>query len=424
MTAAHDTGLTAWATQFLAEEGDPERVAQWVARTRAAIAGAVPQLEAAPDLAAVVTEAVGQHWRAFLDRIAGEAQGGAVAPFALVPAGREVAAGVAAAGLPLEVLLKVYRAAQQDVWSWATEVVGAIPPEVCSRGDALIWFWDRAGAWFDASVEASTEVYAAERARATSSGDARRLAAAQQLLALDADADGAADLDRLAAELGGYPLDGTHLALLLVAAGTDRTTGERTGQDALDRVAARARRKLAAPHALVVHPARGRAWVWLSAPADEGRLIDLGPLLLERGVLLVAGSPVSGAAGFARSHRDALAAERAVAPAEGTVPGLLLHRDVELQTLLPCTPDVDRFVARVLGPLGADDAGTRKLRDTLLAWLDEGRHADEASASLGVHRNTVRYRLGQVEDLLGHPVGRVGADLEVALRHHRLRHGG
>jgi DNA-binding PucR family transcriptional regulator len=40
-----------------------------------------------------------------------------------------------------------------------------------------------------------------------------------------------------------------------------------------------------------------------------------------------------------------------------------------------------------------------------------------AASELIVHKNTVRYRLGQAEELIGHPLSERRAHLELALRH-------
>jgi DNA-binding PucR family transcriptional regulator len=66
--------------------------------------------------------------------------------------------------------------------------------------------------------------------------------------------------------------------------------------------------------------------------------------------------------------------------------------------------DVDRFARETLGPLldGADAAGD--LTTTLTAFFDEGRSIRRAAAVLDVHENTIRYRLGRIEELIGLPI--------------------
>jgi DNA-binding PucR family transcriptional regulator len=56
-----------------------------------------------------------------------------------------------------------------------------------------------------------------------------------------------------------------------------------------------------------------------------------------------------------------------------------------------------------------------RLSETLRAYLDEGASHGRAAVRLGIHENTVRYRIRQIEDLLGRPVGAADLELRVAL---------
>ena len=85
--------------------------------------------------------------------------------------------------------------------------------------------------------------------------------------------------------------------------------------------------------------------------------------------------------------------------------------------------DVDaarRFAERELGPLAAGDDATVRLASTLAVFLDEGASFVRAARRLGVHTNTVTYRVRRAEELLGHPVAERQLELRVALRLARL----
>ncbi|MEA2410049.1 MAG: hypothetical protein QOC77_610, partial [Thermoleophilaceae bacterium] len=72
---------------------------------------------------------------------------------------------------------------------------------------------------------------------------------------------------------------------------------------------------------------------------------------------------------------------------------LILHRDPELAAEL---------AARRLAALDElPPAARARLLETLAAWLDAHGEARPAAAALHVHVQTVRYRLGQLRDLLG-----------------------
>ncbi len=64
---------------------------------------------------------------------------------------------------------------------------------------------------------------------------------------------------------------------------------------------------------------------------------------------------------------------------------------------------VRSFATRVLGPLAAPvtDAKSIELRRTLDAFLSANGHWNEAAASLGVHRHTLKARIGRIHELTG-----------------------
>ncbi|EOD66067.1 PucR family transcriptional regulator, partial [Amycolatopsis vancoresmycina] len=71
------------------------------------------------------------------------------------------------------------------------------------------------------------------------------------------------------------------------------------------------------------------------------------------------------------------------------------------------------FAAQVLAPLVAlDQAGDRSLVPTLRTWLAHHGGWEPTAAELGVHRNSVRHRIAQVEKALGVDL----ADPEVRMR--------
>jgi sugar diacid utilization regulator len=72
-----------------------------------------------------------------------------------------------------------------------------------------------------------------------------------------------------------------------------------------------------------------------------------------------------------------------------------------------------RFADETLGPLldGAD--GMADLLTTLRVFFDTGRSVRNSAAELGVHENTVRYRLSRIEEVTGLPIA-VDADAQLS----------
>jgi DNA-binding PucR family transcriptional regulator len=125
-----------------------------------------------------------------------------------------------------------------------------------------------------------------------------------------------------------------------------------------------------------------------------------------------AAAALSGALQEARHARDlaqlGTAALRVVTGAEVT----------SHVALLATVPDDVRktFAARVLDPVLAYDARTGAgLRETLEAFLDCSGSWSRAAEVLHLHVNTVRYRIGRVEELTGRDLGRFSDRVDVFL---------
>ena len=145
------------------------------------------------------------------------------------------------------------------------------------------------------------------------------------------------------------------------------------------------------------------------------RLARLGPALGPRHLL--AGVSRAGEGG-----EDAVAgARRALAAARSTGDRVAVVEDADTGTvldLLRTLPVGERaaFVRRVLDPV-LEDA---ELLGTLRTHLDHGCSPTRTAQALHVHQNTVRYRVGRLEELLGRNLREVAdlADVHVALRLH------
>ncbi|MDI2126465.1 PucR family transcriptional regulator [Yinghuangia seranimata] len=73
-----------------------------------------------------------------------------------------------------------------------------------------------------------------------------------------------------------------------------------------------------------------------------------------------------------------------------------------LLSLLPPDGELERFAAEVLGPLAEpEDAEAADLRRTLQVLLETNLNVAETSRRLYVHYNTLRYRIGKLERLVG-----------------------
>jgi hypothetical protein len=201
----------------------------------------------------------------------------------------------------------------------------------------------------------------------------------------------------------GYDLAGRHLAVVLRQEGG--------GPAALEVAARELAAALTPARALVVRADVATTWCWI--PVGDGPVEVPAPA---GAVLAGHGRPGSGLDGFRRSHREALEAVR-VALLAGRQPGTMSRYD-HLEVASVCSRDPEwcrAFVAAQLGPLAAGDDATLRIRATLTAFFATGSSFRATAKRLGVHHNTVRYRLAQAERILGRPTGDQRLALEVAL---------
>ncbi|MGP3989933.1 helix-turn-helix domain-containing protein [Streptomyces sp. 3N207] len=111
----------------------------------------------------------------------------------------------------------------------------------------------------------------------------------------------------------------------------------------------------------------------------------------------------------------------------GLLPGgelLYCTEHTEALVLLPPEELIAGLTRRRLAPLeSCGPAHSRRLAETLLAWLETRGGAPEVAGRLGVHPQTVRYRLRQIRELWGDEIDDPDSrfELELVLRSMRLR---
>ncbi len=130
--------------------------------------------------------------------------------------------------------------------------------------------------------------------------------------------------------------------------------------------------------------------------------------------------PIGSALAAAR-HEAHWALQRAV---EGDIPLVRFPEDDANAAWLPADAAALReLVERVLGPVLAYDSarGTELVR-SLRVWLEQDRRTERAARSLRVHKHTLAYRLGRVQELTGKDLSRMEdvVNLWLALRAHEV----
>ncbi|MEI4271174.1 helix-turn-helix domain-containing protein [Klenkia sp. LSe6-5] len=277
---------------------------------------------------------------------------------------------VAASGAPAQVALDVVKEGSGFLWTWAEVAVGQLTAE----------------------YEAEAKRLALERSQA-------RLLAVHGLL------DAAQPEPAAAARRLGLDVSARHLAIVISSAEGPGSS------DVLD-AALRALSRDLGPGRLAVHADARTLWCWSQCP--DGVVLDSSGL--QAPVLVGTGRPGTGVEGFRRSHREALAASRVAEQVRGARPLVVAYADVRLAAMCVAEPlELEAFVRDTLGYLAGAQADTRRQRETLAAFLSAHCNYRAAAAVLGIHHNTVRYRVEQVERRLGRDVTSHRRDLEVAL---------
>jgi len=150
---------------------------------------------------------------------------------------------------------------------------------------------------------------------------------------------------------------------------------------------------------LAVHADDQTMWVWLRWPPTRSlRLLRAVPE-----ILVAVGRPGTGLEGSRNSHVEAAEALR-VACIAGQPPGnIIYYDDVEIASLCSGAGELRarHFIESELGGLAADTEVARQTRQTLLAFYSANSNFRATAVNLGVHHNTVRYRLEVAERILG-----------------------
>jgi hypothetical protein len=318
-------------------------------------------------------------------------------------------------GLDFGLLQRAYRTAQGAFAGMILERLREATDDADHLADAMVFFNAWIFAWIETIERQLTEVYMGEREQWVRGAAALRAAEVRGLLG-----GAPVDVAEVSARLG-YDLDRFHVGYVVWnETAEDSPGGGHALFGEMEQVAAAVAESLGARAALTV--AQGRHLACWAGRREPQHLGDLRvPRRAGKGISVAAGTPAHGVEGFVLSHREALSARRVAQLRGDRRAARITFPDVVLEALM--VDDVEaarRFADRELGPLAAEDDATVRLASTLAVFLDEGASFVRAARRLGVHTNTVTYRVHRAEELLGHPVGERQLELRVALRLTRL----
>jgi len=275
-------------------------------------------------------------------------------------------------GRPLDALLAAYRVGARVAW----RRFALVAADAGLGTDGLVALAELVFAHIDKLSAASADGYAAEQAEQAGERDRRRLALLRMLLANPVDLESATAAARLAA----WTMPSRVLA---VVAPVGTRLGFLLGPDALFEDGEPAL-------ALIPDPGPGPGRRRLLADL-EGTGAAVGPA---RGLEAGGASRDRALAVFALRESGRLPAPEAQPlDTEDHLPAVVLWADAAAAADL---------AAQFFAPLDGVSAGAReRLIETLRSWLVHGGDRGAVAAELHVHPQTVRYRLGQLRELLG-----------------------
>jgi hypothetical protein len=202
-----------------------------------------------------------------------------------------------------------------------------------------------------------------------------------------------------------YDLQGHHVGIVASGKGVEA---------AIERLAERFDKRL-----LLVRE-EDRVWAWLGSRGSIERswlrhhLAQLAPEMVPDGARLGFGEPGAGRDGWRLTHKQALTALPLARRGPGSV---VLYSDVALVASVTKDEVLVRSLQQLyLAPLEEERDGGEALRQTVRAYLANGRNITSAAAVMDVNRQTVRHRLRQVEEKLDCSLDDCAIELDMALK--------
>ncbi|WP_306796596.1 CdaR family transcriptional regulator [Nocardia sp. XZ_19_369] len=407
-----------WLAEYVFETMRTETLEQIVARLDSAIIARVPEL-ADRDVRRDLAASTRAHARAVLSGITSD-----TFEYALPEEAHAFARTIARRGFELRMLLRTYHVGMEAVLDYMSEAVDQrqAPPEI--ERAVMLRMFERATKWVSLSVELLTDTYMEERERVLRAALNRRTETIRALLAGDE-----VDVDQASVRLG-YRLTQRHVAFVLWTDESESGSGDGEVIGVLERVAARVAAGIGNGRVLTVASGASGMWAWAGlddlpgaessrneqGPGEPGALERIAAGLVESPVRVAFGVPAGQVAGFRQSHREAVAARQVAERGPAGTPRVIGYREVEVAYLAGADDAAMRgLIGRELRPLSGTDPNAARLRETLHAYLKSHRSPEATAKLLGVHKNTVRYRIQRIEELLGYPIEQRSLPLELAL---------
>ena len=398
MVQNEDDAEQKWFDDFARASESSETLDRLVATVNDRIVAGLPEL-LDPTLRPELEASTRSHWKGFLAVV-----NRATIDVQPAPPIYDFARTLARRGFDLPVLLSAYRIGQRATWDFITDPLRSEVTDPDLRSSVLLRVWTHATQWIDTVIEALIPMFTDEREQWRRGRLARRTEITKAILAKHK-----VNIDSAATTLA-YPLGQHHTAFTLRV---DDEVPDFEVQRLLELAAASVSKGLGGGQPLMISSGARSAWCWTAQPSSA--VADGATLELPQSVRATVGTCHPGVSGFRLTHIEAVAA---LAVAERHLQPVTRYADVELACLaagILCGDARTAFVRRELGGLVDPDNAARRLRETLRVYLKQGGDAAATGELLKLHPNTVRYRVRQAEQRLGHGIAQRRVQLELAL---------
>jgi DNA-binding PucR family transcriptional regulator len=311
-------------------------------------------------------------------------------------------------GIGLPSAIRCFRLGHAQMWKAWTDAIerAELAPE--QRAAVVDLVSTSMFEFVDRTTTAVVEQYELEREHWTRSAEARRAEGVAEILA------GRSVEQETASRALGYDLRRWHIGLVLWSS----DEAEQRMME-LQSAAADLSERLAGPgRPLILSSTGSTLWAWAGARErpEPGFIDDVLAQSRRNDIRVAVGEPAHGLDGFRRTHESAVLTRRVMRLTSRPASVPQRFRSLSLLSLLSADAEqMRRFVADELGELDADDETTVRLRATLQIYYEERTSAVKTGRRLGIHTNTVNYRIRHCAELIGHPVRERRAEIETAL---------
>jgi DNA-binding PucR family transcriptional regulator len=326
----------------------------------------------------------------------------------------EHARRLAQQGVPLNVLIRMYRQGQRRFTHLVHEALQSIDIAPQARIAVVDRITETLFAYVEWMSQQIVEVYEDERERWLETRNSERALRVRELLG----GRKPVDLDSAITAIR-YPLRWHHVGLILWYPAASGEADELGRLQRFVRELGPAAQTDATP--LFIATDRSSGWAWLPyQSAQEGVVETVRRFALERAdsPSVMIGSPAAGVEGFRQSHDQAEAARTVALARRDAKPIVLANTDPGLAAVAMVGGNVEqarRWVADILGDLATNTDNDERLRETLRVFLACDSRYKPAADELVVHFNTVKYRVGRALARRGRPIAGDRLDVEMAL---------